>query len=126
MGNSLFLLLWAVPFWKAQAQTAPIRPAEARAASCYIPDTLSREAFVGAVAHVIVDNSFSRYYLSDQAYPCSLVKFDYDEWVKYALQEEVPIYILNEQASPKSTPAQDRRLETDRQESELGRVIQSY
>jgi hypothetical protein len=58
----------------------------------------SGEAFINQVLHVLVDSSFNRYYLLGQADPCSFIKYDYDEWLKYNLQENVPIYILNELA----------------------------
>ena len=56
---------------------------------------LSNEDFVNAVAGLVVDSSFSQYYLFSAANPCSFKKFDYDEWYKYGLQEDVPVYILN-------------------------------
>jgi hypothetical protein len=59
---------------------------------------VSKEDFVNAVFREVVDSSFSKYYLSVNARPCSFKKFDYDEWYKYALREDVPIYILNELA----------------------------
>ncbi|MDR3711837.1 MAG: hypothetical protein P4L51_03410 [Puia sp.] len=59
----------------------------------------SREAFVNQVFRTIVDSSFSTYLLVDNAYPCSFIRFEYDEWVKYALHEDVPIYVLNELAA---------------------------
>jgi hypothetical protein len=58
----------------------------------------SRESFVNQVFRTEVDSSFSTYRLAINAYPCSFVKFEYDEWVKYALREDVPIYVLNELA----------------------------
>jgi hypothetical protein len=58
----------------------------------------SNEDFVNVVFRELVDSNFSTYYLSANAYPCSFKKFDYDEWYKYALKEDVPIYILNELA----------------------------
>ena len=59
---------------------------------------LGGEDFVNAVASLVVDSSFSRYYLFSDATPCSFKKFDYDEWYKYGLKEDVPVYILNELA----------------------------
>ncbi len=56
----------------------------------------SAEAFVNAVRGLVVDSGFSHYYLLQTAAPCSFKKFDYDEWLKYALKEDVPVYILNE------------------------------
>jgi hypothetical protein len=61
-------------------------------------NAVSNEVFVNAVSKLVVDSSFSHYYLSDNAAPCSFKKFDYDEWYKYALNEDVPIYTLNELA----------------------------
>lgn len=58
----------------------------------------TKESFINAIFHTVVDSSFSGWYLCAQAYPCSFVKYDYDEWVKYALQEDVDISILNELA----------------------------
>jgi hypothetical protein len=58
----------------------------------------SPEEFVNAIFQTVVDSSFSKYYLSEQAAPCSFVKFDYDEWVKYALRETVTMEVLNELA----------------------------
>lgn len=63
------------------------------------PSTIpSDEAFINQVFHTVVDSSFDRYYLDENARPCSFVKYDYDEWIKYDLQETVPIYTLNELA----------------------------
>src|SRR5579872_4714972 len=56
------------------------------------------EAFINQVFHTVVDSAFDRYYLDENARPCSFVKYDYDEWLKYDLQENVPIYTLNELA----------------------------
>jgi hypothetical protein len=58
----------------------------------------SREEFVDSIFHTVVDSNFSKYYLSEQAAPCSFVKFNYDEWVKYALRETVTMDIMNELA----------------------------
>lgn len=59
---------------------------------------VSGEDFVNAVFRQVVDSSFSHYYLFSNAAPCSFKKFDYDEWYKYALKEDVPVYILNDLA----------------------------
>jgi hypothetical protein len=72
-----------------------VNPVCAQSTPSAIP---SREEFVNQVFHVFVDSSFSAYYLSADAAPCSFVKYNYDEWIKYALQEDVPIYLLNELA----------------------------
>lgn len=58
----------------------------------------SKEAFINEIFRSVVDSSFSAYNLCDLASPCSFVKFEYDEWVKYALQETVTIGLLNELA----------------------------
>jgi len=58
----------------------------------------SGEDFVNTIAKLVVDSNFSQYYLFSDATPCSFKKFDYDEWYKYGLKEDVPIYILNELA----------------------------
>ena len=56
------------------------------------------EEFVNAVFHTVVDTSFQQYYLITGADTCRFVKYDYDEWTKYYLQEPVPMQILNELA----------------------------
>jgi hypothetical protein len=61
----------------------------------------SKEDLLNAVFDHVADSSESlepKYYLAAEAAPCSFVKFDYDEWFKYALIETVPIGILNELA----------------------------
>jgi hypothetical protein len=99
-GGLLSCLIWGGTL---SAQETP--PQSASGLSAHIPaasglsDSLpSQEAFVNAIAHTVVDSSFSRYYLSDKALPCSFVKYDYDEWVKYGLQQAVSIDTLNELA----------------------------
>jgi hypothetical protein len=72
-----------------------VKPVYAQSTPSAIP---SREEFINQVSAILVDSSFSTYYLSVDAAPCSFVKYNYDEWIKYALQEDVPIYILNELA----------------------------
>jgi len=54
------------------------------------------EDFVNAVYHTIVDSVFDHYYLIAGADTCRFVKYDYDEWEKYYLKEEVPFITLNE------------------------------
>jgi len=83
-----FLLLSIVPAILTGRAQAP--------ASAESP--LSKEAFVSAIFENIVDSSWSTYYLAAEAPPCSFVKYDYGEWVKYGLMEMVPIGILNELA----------------------------
>ena len=80
--KKLILLLGVLIYKAGQAQNSPF----------------SNEDFVNAVSRLVVDSSFSHYYLSANEAPCSFKKFDYDEWYKYALKEDVPIYILNELA----------------------------
>jgi hypothetical protein len=58
----------------------------------------SDEDFINQIFHTVVDSIAGRYYLCDRAGPCSFVRYDYDEWIKYDLQETVPIYTLNELA----------------------------
>lgn len=58
----------------------------------------SPEAFVNEVFRSVVDSTGSRYYLIAGADTCRFVKYDYDEWVKYSLFEEVPVNTLNELA----------------------------
>jgi len=64
---------------------------------------VSNEDFVNEISKLVVDSNFSHYYLSSNEAPCSFKKFDYDEWYKYALTEDVPIYILNELAKKSFT-----------------------
>jgi hypothetical protein len=56
----------------------------------------SPESFVNEVFHSVVDSSFSSYYLVVNADTCRFMKYDYDEWINYHLQESVPITTLNE------------------------------
>jgi hypothetical protein len=79
----------------AQSNAASSQPDSALAHKDSIP---SRESFVNSIAQTIVDSSFSGYYLFAMADPCSFIRFDYEEWTKYALKEDVPIYTLNELA----------------------------
>src|SRR5882762_1273636 len=58
----------------------------------------SPEDFINAVFHTVVDTSFTHYYLIKGADTCRFVKYDYDEWTKYYLQESVPMPVLNELA----------------------------
>jgi hypothetical protein len=81
------------------------------------PSTVySREEFLNQVFHTVVDSSLSRYYLFAEAMPCSFVKYNYEEWAKYSLQEDVPIYRLNELAEKSY---HDRDLASWRQDSLL-------
>lgn len=56
----------------------------------------SPEEFVNAIFHTVVDTSFAHYYLVLRADTCRFVKYDYDEWTKYYLQEPVSFNILND------------------------------
>ena len=58
----------------------------------------SREDFVNEVFHLVVDSSFSKYYLVQRADTCRFVKYDYDEWTKYYLKEPVSLAVMNELA----------------------------
>lgn len=104
----LFSILICTGSVAVQAQT-PVAGARAQTPSARTRETVDtavlpilgipgKEAFIGAIFGTVVDSSFSSWYLCEKAYPCSFVKYDYDEWIKYALQETVPIYILNELA----------------------------
>ena len=62
------------------------------------PTLPSPEEFVNAVVHTVADSSFSPYYLIAGADTCRFVRYDYDEWAKYHLQEPMPISTLNELA----------------------------
>jgi hypothetical protein len=73
----------------------------------------AKEVFVNQVFDMVVDSNFSAYYLSEQAYPCSFVKFDYDEWVKYGLHENVSIDVLNELAKKSYYDREPRRWQPD-------------
>lgn len=92
---TLFACLSSMAKASAQSNAASTRETQAGAHHDSIP---SRESFVNSIADIIVDSSFSRYYLFAAADPCSFTKFDYGEWSKYALMEDVPIYTLNELA----------------------------
>ncbi|MFT3936273.1 MAG: hypothetical protein QM726_21770 [Chitinophagaceae bacterium] len=56
------------------------------------------EDFVNAISRQVVDSSISSFYLYAKAPACSFKRFDYDEWYKYGLQQDVPIYVLQELA----------------------------
>jgi hypothetical protein len=95
MGKSFFFLFPAILLGAGSlsAQVKGNPPADSVALP--IP---GKESFINEVFRSIVDSSFSSYYLCEDAYPCSFVKYDYDEWFKYALFEMVPIGTLNELA----------------------------
>lgn len=61
-------------------------------------NAFSNEDFVNAIAWQVVDSSFHHYYLFSNAAPCSFKRFDYDEWYKYGLLQDVPLYSMNELA----------------------------
>jgi len=58
----------------------------------------SNEAFVSAVLPQIMGRSFYKYYLFAVADTCLFTKFNYDEWVKYHLDEPLSIVVMNELA----------------------------
>jgi hypothetical protein len=58
----------------------------------------SKENFVNQVSQHVVDSSFSKFYLSEEATPCRFTRFDYGQLIKYSLREPVSIDILNELA----------------------------
>lgn len=58
----------------------------------------SNEEFVNETIRTYGSQVPSSYYLVAGADTCRFEKFDYDEWVKYHLQESVPLIILNELA----------------------------
>jgi hypothetical protein len=71
--------------------------------------SFSNEDFINAVYKTIVDSGFAHYYISVIAPPCSFKKFDYDEWYKYGLQEDIPVYTLNELAENSFNNAAPRK-----------------
>ncbi|PWT72411.1 MAG: hypothetical protein C5B59_15750 [Bacteroidetes bacterium] len=60
------------------------------------PDPPGKEVFVNEVINEISDSSFSSYYLLSEAAPCSFKRYQYDEWEKYGLKEDIPFFVLNE------------------------------
>ena len=64
------------------------------------PSTPSREEFVNETFKSMPYGSkeLLKYYLLAGADTCRFEKFDYDEWVKYHLDEPVPLIALNELA----------------------------
>ena len=56
----------------------------------------SNEDFINTIFPLVGDSNATHYYLFSDAHACSFKKYDYDEWYKYALNEDVPIYILEE------------------------------
>ncbi len=56
----------------------------------------SPEAFVNAVASVIVDTTADHYYLVVGTDSCRFLKYNYEEWAKYYLKEPVTFQSLNE------------------------------
>jgi hypothetical protein len=58
----------------------------------------SNEDFVNDTFLQTLDSTAASYYLITGTDTCRFEKFDYDEWVKYHLQEPVPLAILNELA----------------------------
>ena len=68
----------------------------------YCPSTfaqspqISKEEFVNEIFNKVADSNFSKYYLLDKAYPCNFKRYNYDEWAKYGLKNDVSINVLNE------------------------------
>ncbi len=58
----------------------------------------AKEEFINQVLPLLVDSSFTCYYLGLDAAGCGFIKYDFDEWDKYGLDETVPIITLNELA----------------------------
>jgi hypothetical protein len=58
--------------------------------------TQSKEEFVNQVSGLVVDSSFTKFYLSEFARPCRFRRFDYGQLNQYGLKETVPLEILNE------------------------------
>lgn len=56
----------------------------------------TKEEFINQVLPFLVDSTFTYYYLGTTADSCVFVKYDYDEWAKYGLDEPVSIVTLNE------------------------------
>lgn len=107
MRRGLFLILLAI----ANGTAVPAQPV--------FSDTThpgSDESFINQVYRFIVDSSFHKYYLFEEAAPCSFLKYDYDEWLRYALRKTVPIYTLNELSQH---AYEDRRSHPWRQDSLL-------
>jgi len=88
MTNRLFLLILLLAV-KISVKAQPIIPES-------WPQLPSPEAFLNEVYHTVVDSSFDHYYLITGADTCRFVKYDYDEWEKYYLGENVPFIALNE------------------------------
>jgi len=88
-------MLKALLFFLFLAIIAPSVSPPAGVAARSLP---TPEEFVNAIFHTVVDTSFQQYYLITGADTCRFVKYDYDEWTKYYLQEPVPMLILNELA----------------------------
>jgi hypothetical protein len=59
---------------------------------------ISKEEFLNGIFNQVADSNFSKYYLLHEASPCSFKRYDYGEWLKYGLKENITIDILNELA----------------------------
>ncbi|HTQ64180.1 MAG TPA: hypothetical protein VMI12_05255 [Puia sp.] len=59
---------------------------------------ISKEEFLNEIFNQVADSNFSKFYLIHEASPCSFKRYDYGEWVKYGLKENITIDILNELA----------------------------
>lgn len=60
------------------------------------PAPPAKEIFVNQVMNEIADSSFSAFFLLSTAAPCSFKRYQYDEWKKYGLKEDIPFLVLNE------------------------------
>jgi hypothetical protein len=54
------------------------------------------EEFVNAVYTTVVDSTFAHYYLVMGTDSCRFLKYDYEEWTQYRLEEPVPFPVLNQ------------------------------
>jgi hypothetical protein len=79
----------------------------------------AKEAFLNEILPLVVDSSFTCYYMGADAGRCEFVKYNIDEWEKYGLEEQISIVTLNELSekcyrdSIPSTWQQDSLLKAD-------------
>jgi hypothetical protein len=79
----------------------------------------TKEGFINQVFPLVVDSSFTCYYLGSDAERCGFIKYNFDEWEKYGLRQQVSIVTLNELAekcyrdSIPSTWQQDSLIKAD-------------
>ncbi|HZE85023.1 MAG TPA: hypothetical protein VE035_11990, partial [Puia sp.] len=97
MRSASILIILAASIFSADPQLRAQSPAPGDTGSSWRP-VPSKEEFLNAVAPILMDSSYSRYYLYETADSCSFIKYDYDQWMKYNLQETVSIVFLNELA----------------------------